>query len=363
MSTSARRFLTLNGARYVGAASTAAPAPAASAPPTPAAAPVLAPKVQQAENGPPSALWKARYRWFVLGTAFIHGLTMILILVLGLSKDWPVRLCASYSSWQPANPALPCMAAGTNGTAANICTVVTRYKRVGNLSPIGLLAAFCGLSAAFQGVPALFNRTWAMYLTYLEQCQQPLRWAEYSLSSSLMVAIIMVLNGNTDFWIYLGAVGLNWATMLFGLMHEKLLFTQSELERQNAGYKFALVEKTLAHWVGWVAFSLVWLLLVAQFTWSIEDAANTSAAAGHSFPKWVTAIIWTQFLLFLTFGLNQLAATRAQLGGLKWVKWSYRKSEVTYTVLSLAAKQLLVWLLYFGTTMRNPKTLLVNSPC
>lgn len=302
------------------------------------------------------APWRGRYRVFVLVTAGLHAITAAVILAIGLPKDWPVLLCASYSSWQPADPTKLC-------GPANLCSVVTRYKRVGKVSPIALLAAFCALSALFQGAPALMRRTWELYISYLDQCQQPLRWAEYSLSSSLMVVVILILNGNSDFWIYLGAVGINWATMLFGLLHEKLLFTQSALERETSIYAFAALEKTLAHGAGWVSFALVWLLIISQFTWSINDATATAAASHHSFPKWVTAVVWTQFLLFLLFGANQLAATLAQLGYLRWARWTYLKSEVAYTVLSLCAKQLLVWLLFFGTIVRNPKELVVASPC
>ena len=240
------------------------------------------------------------------------------------SQDWPVTICASYSAWKPVNPALSgsqCFA-NVNGTV-NTCSVQTVYKRVGSVSPVLLLAAFSLLSAAFQLAPAVW---WATYVRWCDAGVQPLRWVEYSISSTLMVWVILILNGNYDLWILVGVGGLNWACMVFGGLQEHILWAHLAL-RAGGRASFTFAENTLAHWAGWTSFSLVWLVIISQFTWAIDEAASAAAAHGWHFPLWLKAIIWLQFFLFAIFGLMQALATLAQLGYIRAKYWTYWSSE------------------------------------
>lgn len=300
-----------------------------------------------------------QYRLFVVVTALLHGASAVAIFVIGRKKDWPVRVCASYSTWKPLNAAYKCFDPLPNGDV-NTCSVGLKYRHVGSLSPVVLLSAFSLLSFVFQVLPAVTEGTWRTYRLNCESGVQPLRWIEYSLSATLMVMVILVLNGNYDAWIFLSAGALTWATMMFGLMHEYMLWAHLKLSKIT-GVRFGALENTRAHLAGWVTYAATWMILITQFSWSIQDATDLSRANGFTFPKWIITIIWLQFSMFNAFGINQLAATASQLGWLS--SWSYLKSEVTYTVLSVAAKQLLVWFLYFGTIMRDPTKLIPSAPC
>jgi hypothetical protein len=198
-----------------------------------------------------------------------------------------------------------------------------------------------------------------------------------------MVIVILVLNGTYDLWTITGVAGMNWACMIFGLLHEHLLWAHLQLQdKGRAAFTFA--ENTAAHVAGWLMYVLVWLVLISQFTWSLDAAAAVAADANYKFPTWIKLIIWIQFFMFFLFGVNQVRprapprvrtgprsdprppgpqvlATLAQLNMLRG--WSYMKSEVVYTFLSLLAKQLLVWFLFFGTIMRDPSSLKTAAPC
>jgi hypothetical protein len=289
-------------------------------------------------------------------TALLHGITAAVILSVGIPKDWPVTICGAYSTWAPLNPSLECFAALPNG-GVNTCAVRTAYKRIGKLSPVLLLAFFSLLSFFFQCAPLV---SWSAYIRGCMRGLQPLRWIEYSLSSTLMVIVILLLNGTYDLWTLVGVAGMNWACMIFGLLHEHLLWAHL-LQQEKGRASFSFAENTAAHVAGWLMYILVWIVLISQFTWSLDAAAAVAAGAGYSFPTWIKLIIWLQFFMFFLFGVNQVLATLAQLNLLR--TWSYMKSEVTYTFLSLLAKQLLIWFLYFGTIMRDPTKLLVAAPC
>ena len=244
------------------------------------------------------------YRVFVVGTALLHGVAAVAILILGKKKDWPITVCASYSSWKPLDETKECFVTLDDGRV-NTCSIGTDYKYVGKLSPILLLVGFSALSFCFQILPAATAGMWRTYRLNCESGLQPLRWIEYSLSSSLMVLVLLILNGNYDLWILLGAVGMNWITMMCGLLHEHLLWAQLKLTKLT-GVGFSAVEHLRAHVAGWVVYSLVWTIIIAQFTWSIQAAADAAKKFDFEFPQWIKAIIWIQFVMFSTFGLNQV---------------------------------------------------------
>jgi hypothetical protein len=68
-----------------------------------------------------------------------------------------------------------------------------------------------------------------------------------------------------------------------------------------------------------------------------------TAAAGE-FPEFVIYIYASIFVFFNLFGLNMILQYRET-----WRWEDYLFGEKTYVVLSLVAKSLLAWQVYFGT--------------
>ena len=382
-----------------------------------------------------SAFWKG-YRIFVAVTAALHLATGVFI-AARFDKDWPVPVYASYVTWAADNPNFGCFvnlppAANSTVQVVNGCSVRTQWRYVGKMSTLGLVMAFSFLSFAFQIYPALpgwgrrgetviangrCNKRsaemtrWERYVVNVVSGRQPLRWWEYSVSSSLMVLVFLALNGVQDLWLLLAAVAANWSCMMFGLLQEEVLVWSRAARAANPDLH-SPVPVLAAHFYGWVPFISVWSIITAQFLWALDSAGNGLPDEGV--PKAVYAIVYTQLVLFGCFGLVQAfgawahVARRARrqnipemhvdVGFGRFVgagtetppevaarappppasadptdymplasrlinRWTYVHSEVTYTVLSLVAKQLLVWLLFFGVIMRNTVPLTPEPPC
>lgn len=314
---------------------------------------------------PPRPRWAtdgfwARHKWYVRGTAAMHLAGAIAAFVVGRKRDWPVTVCASYVTWAPDNPAVRCFEPYLNSTEPpnveiiNVCRIRQVYKRVGNLSLLWLIIFFFTLSFAFQMAPTLTSATWSLYRSGVERGVQSLRYIEYSISSTLMLVILLVLNGNTDLWLLLNASAANWSVMLFGLVQEQL-----SAYRSAAGNPGAAWWSLSAHVAGWVPFAATWATIQAQFLWAIDGVSNGDDT-GLAIVK---AIIWVQFTLFASFGFCQTLGTLAHTYAWKPTRWSYLHSELLFTVLSLVAKQSLCLMLLIGVLMRDPSKLIPASVC
>jgi hypothetical protein len=183
-------------------------------------------------------------------------------------------------------------------------------------------AAFALLSALFHFLVAgPAKRT---YVRGLGVGQNPFRWIEYSLSSTLMILLISMLLGIYDVAALIGLAGANVAMILFGWV----------MERQN----------TPGRSVDWYPF--VFGSIVGLVPW-IAIAVYLQGAIGNAdeaVPAWVWGILFSIFALFNCFAVNQWLQYRAA------GRWSsYVFGEATYIGLSLIAKTALVWQIYFGT--------------
>ncbi len=106
-------------------------------------------------------------------------------------------------------------------------TYLTEAPGTGNFSaPVNLfninlsymVAAFLALSAFFHFLmssKAMFPK----YSAGLRNNINVFRWVEYSISSSLMIIVILQLNGTADYIALLGIFGVNVLMILFGWVH------------------------------------------------------------------------------------------------------------------------------------------------
>lgn len=191
-----------------------------------------------------------------------------------------------------------------------------------NLNISLIVAAFLALSAFFHffiSSPAMF----AKYSNGLKKHINVFRWVEYSLSSSIMIIVIMQLNGTADYIALLAVFAVNVCMILFGWLQEK--------------YTTPGNRDMLPFWFGCLAGAIPWLVITINL-FSPKGPPEAST------PGFVYGIIISLFLLFNCFAIVQWKQYKAQG---KWA--NYLHGEKAYIVLSLVAKSLLAWQVFAGT--------------
>ncbi|MGJ8721642.1 MAG: heliorhodopsin HeR [Salinibacterium amurskyense] len=183
------------------------------------------------------------------------------------------------------------------------------------------VVAFLALSAFFHFLvssPWFFGR----YKTGLLESRNYFRWTEYSLSSSIMIWLILAINGVTDIAALFAVFAVNAAMILFGALQEKY-------EKPGSGGMLPFIFGSMVGVVPWILILIYFLR---------PGSANEVAA-----PSFVVGIVISLFVFFNTFALNQWLQYK-QIG--KWK--SYLQGERTYITLSLVAKTALAWQVFSG---------------
>ena len=183
------------------------------------------------------------------------------------------------------------------------------------------VVAFLGLSALFHFLissPWFFGR----YKNGLLANRNYFRWAEYSLSSSIMIWLILAINGVTDIGALFAVFAVNAAMILFGALQEKY-------EQPGSG---GLLPFIFGSMVGIVP----WILVLIYF---VRPGSTSDVAP----PDFVIGIVISLFIFFNTFAVNQWLQYK-QVG--KWK--NYLQGERTYITLSLVAKTALAWQVFSG---------------
>ena len=146
------------------------------------------------------------------------------------------------------------------------------------------------------------------------------RWVEYSLSATIMVLLISAYSGITGISALVGITGANVAMILFGWIQERI----------NPPGR---TTTTMApFWFGTVAGIAPWIAIVINIIGS------------ETVPGFVYGIVIAETALFFSFALNQWLQYR---GVGRWQDYLY--GEKVYLVLSLVAKSVLAWFIYFGS--------------
>lgn len=183
------------------------------------------------------------------------------------------------------------------------------------------VALFLLISAAAHFLIGTVGYNW--YVKNLKRTINPARWYEYALSSSLMIVYIGMLVGVYDVSTLLLMFGINAMMNLFGLM--------MELHNQTT-------EKTdwTAYIYGWIAGAFPWVVIIFYLVGATQSVDT-------EIPGFVYAIIASIFVFFNIFALNMYLQYRG-VGPWK----DYLFGERGYIVLSLVAKSLLAWQIWFG---------------
>ena len=190
-----------------------------------------------------------------------------------------------------------------------------------NLNISYMVAAFLFLSAFFHFFitsPKIFPR----YTDGLSKHINVYRWVEYSLSSSIMIIVILQLNGVTQISTLIAVFGVNVSMILFGWLQEK--------------YTTPGNGDMLPFWFGCIAGIVPWIVVIFNL---LHPKGPSEASA----PAWVIGIVVSLFILFNCFAIVQWKQYKAKG---KWT--NYLHGERIYIVLSLVAKSLLAWQVFSG---------------
>ena len=236
-------------------------------------------------------------RWNI-GLGFVHAVQAVAILALATAFALPVT--ATFMDGPPGTPA---------GAPTTLFEVSVAWG----------VAFFLLLSAGFHWLvvlPGVFGR----YISGLMAEHNYFRWAEYSLSSSLMIVLIAMLTGISDIAAVIAIFAVNAAMIFFGAVQERY-------ERPGGSL--------WPFWLGCVVGIAPWLA-VGVYLWSPGSSAEP--------PAFVYAIFVSLFVFFNIFALNMWLQYR-RVG--RWK--SYVFGERAYFMLSLVAKSVLAWQVFAGT--------------
>ena len=165
------------------------------------------------------------------------------------------------------------------------------------------------------------------YSKYVDQLRRGMnlfRWYEYALSSSLMIVLIVMLNGVTDLGALIAIFGVNASMLFFGLLME----TRNEGREKLDWSPFIF---------GCITGAVPWLIVAI-------NCIGSERASAEGVPGFVYGIIISLFLFFNSFALNMYLQYK-KVGPWK----DYLFGERAYVLLSLLAKSALAWQVFTAT--------------
>ena len=151
------------------------------------------------------------------------------------------------------------------------------------------------------------------------------RWIEYFFSSSIMIVLISQICGISDIAALLAIFGINATMILFGAVQER--------------YEKPGKPNLLPFWFGSFAGIIPWIAIVIYV---IAPGLSVSP------PGFVYGIIVSLFIFFNCFAVNMILQYK-QVG--PWRDYLY--GEKIYILLSLTAKALLAWQVFFPVLMTS----------
>ncbi|HED24579.1 MAG TPA: hypothetical protein ENN91_05580 [Firmicutes bacterium] len=198
--------------------------------------------------------------------------------------------------------------------------LVTRPEQIGEV-PFAMFVSFFLFLSALAHFIIVMPKTNEIYNRDLEKGINVFRWYEYALSSSLMIILIAMLFGVYDIGALIAIFVLNATMNLFGLMMEKI----NQYTEKTDWSPFVF---------GCIAGIGPWIIII------MHALGNANPA---EVPWFVYAIIGSYFVFFNLFPINMILQYK-KIG--RWADYLY--GERGYIILSLVAKSVLAWLVFFG---------------
>jgi hypothetical protein len=202
-------------------------------------------------------------------------------------------------------------------------TLVSAQRSVWDL-PIGPAVALFFLLSAFAHFSMAFLIR-GRYERWLARGLNPIRWVEYSFSSSLMIVVIAALSGIQELGTLIALFGVNASMILFGWSME--IGSEGREKPQWLHYIF-----------GCIAGAVPWIVILATL------ALSATQPGSAPIPGFVIAIFVSLFIAFNVFAIN-MVLQYGKIG--RWRDYLY--GERAYMLFSLVAKTLLAWQVFSGT--------------
>lgn len=241
--------------------------------------------------------------------AILHAIQGIAILILSKAITWPIT--TSF------------LTIDTIATKASGKPVLApAAQTIGNVNIAYFVAAFFFMSAiAHLIIATKYRKT---YESDLKKGINKARWIEYGFSASIMMVSIALLTGVYDLSTLIMIFVLDLIMNLMGLV----------MELHNQGAKKV---NWLTYWIGCLAGIVPWIVFAIYVT-----GANAYGSGG--IPTFVYFIYASMFILFNSFAINMFLQYKKKG---KWADYLY--GERVYMILSLVAKSLLAWQVFFGS--------------
>jgi hypothetical protein len=240
-----------------------------------------------------------KLRWWNIVVGLILAVQAVVIAVL--ANDFALPVVATFMGGPP----------GTEPT----------LHQIGEF-PLGWgVFAFMAISAAALLIiasPGVFG--W--YKRNLLKDRNYGRWMEYSISSSLMIVLIVMICGVSDLAALIAIFAVNACMILFGLLMEKY-------EKPGNPNWLSFIFGCFAGIIPWI--------IVLIYVWS-------PGFGDQQPPGFVYGIIASLFVFFNIFAINMVLQYK------KVGRWrDYLFGEKVYIILSLTAKALLAWQVFSAT--------------
>ncbi len=247
---------------------------------------------------------KSLRKWNIIAGLFHLSLATY---VIAASNSFSLPVTARYMDGPP----------GTSFTP----TVTLFDVRIGYAVGLFLL-----LSAFFHFIVSS-KFFFSKYIKGLSNHINVFRWVEYSISSSLMILLIALITGITNYAALIAIAGVNASMILFGWLQEKYEAPKS------GGW--------LPYIFGCIAGIVPWLIVLIAV---IAPGSPSSATP----PAFVYGIVVTIFLLFNSFAFVQYKQYKAA------GKWrNYVRGERVYIILSFTAKAALAIQIFANTLIKK----------
>jgi len=238
--------------------------------------------------------------------AGLHAAQGVLVLVLAKAVTFPISV-----NFLTLNSLAP---AGT-------FQLVPATQNVFDINLAYLVAAFFFMSAIAHISLATYGRKW--YEKNLKNHLNKARWIEYSFSASTMMVAIAVLSGIYDLSTLFAIFAATAVMNLCGLI----------MEVWNGKSKQV---NWLSFIIGCIAGIVPWVIIAIYF-WA------TNVYGSGQIPTFVYFIYGSLFLFFNCFAINMYLQYK-RIG--PWKDYLY--GERVYMILSLVAKSVLAWQVFFG---------------
>ena len=255
--------------------------------------------------------------------AILHLIQAIVLIILTTTQslDRSVPLQEQYTNWIPKDKkdANASYTIELDGMALDVSTVPTKSE----FSIAWGVIVFFLLSGVFQSINICRKE-------YKDNKTNWLRFIEYSISASIMLILIALVNGIFDQSIIILIAVSCAACQLCGLVAEQIMDIQKYVKDKELNERLDTVR--------WISHLIGWLLIITAYATIFRYYDVSNRNSDGQAPEFVTVIVISIFVLFSSFGVVQLLQMTDTL--------DYDTAELVYVCLSLTAKTVLGWIIY-----------------